>query len=602
MSLLSELWSILTPAQRRRMLAAQLVVLAMAFSTVTGIAAIAPFFAVLGEPQLIDHNAVIHWLYLHLGLSSKRDFIVLLGSGFIAVVLVANLINAVGTLIMAHLAMWIGNQLQTVLFNDYLSRPYSFHAATNSALLVKNIVYESVRVTHGILLNTLTLVASLVTAGFIIIACVLLNPTVTLATIAVLAAGYGLIYLSVRNRVLRCGQALSHLSTDQARVVNEGFGAIKELTLRRARSYFSGRFERLSKELAAAAAHNQLIAQSPRYLMECVAAAGLVGIALVLLGRSDGIGPWLGQLTFLAFAAYRLLPTLQQIFALIVKIRADRPALALIAPDLRHAQTLRQASATAVPRPSLLDLQRRPRHEIRLEEVSFRYTGADSWALRGVSLCIPAQRSVGIVGANGSGKSTLADLIAGLLVPSIGRILIDGAPLEDEQRAGWQAQVAYVPQSTFMLDATIAENIALGTELADIDPARVREAARQAQLEELLGALPEGLLHKVGERGVRLSGGQRQRIGIARALYRQASVLLLDEATNALDGLTEKELMMTLRQLRGHYTSVLIAHRMSTVRACDLIIQLEHGRVIASGTYEELLRNSEAFRQMAGLR
>jgi len=286
---------------------------------------------------------------------------------------------------------------------------------------------------------------------------------------------------------------------------------------------------------------------------------------------------------------------------LIVKIRADRPALAATARDLRRARVARHANVATV---SALDpdWQRRPRREIRLEDVSFRYTTERPWAVRGVSLRIPAQWSIGIVGANGSGKTTLVDLIAGLLVPAAGRVLVDGVPLDDGNRTAWHAQMAYVPQNIFLLDASIAENIALGVESADINRDRLLEAAHLAQLDELIDALPQGLQHRVGERGIQLSGGQRQRIGIARALYREASVLLLDEATNSLDGLTERELLTTLGGLKGRYTSVLIAHRMSTVRGCDLICQLEHGEVIASGTYDELLRDSEAFRRMAGLR
>jgi ABC-type multidrug transport system fused ATPase/permease subunit len=333
-----------------------------------------------------------------------------------------------------------------------------------------------------------------------------------------------------------------------------------------------------------------------------VAAAGLVSIAIVLDGREDGVGGWLGQLTFLAFAAYRLLPTLQQIFSLVVKIRGDRAALAQIAPDLRYARVARPPNPMAdsvrpdraVPGP--------PRREIRLHEVSFRYSEDRPWALREVSVCIPAQSTVGIVGANGSGKTTLADLVAALLVPTVGRVEVDGITLDESNRAAWQLRAAYVPQNVFLLDASIAENIALGIEVRAIDEARLLEAARLAQLDELIRSLPQGFRHKVGERGVKLSGGQRQRIGIARALYREAAVLLLDEATNALDGLTEQELMATLQRLRGRYTTVLIAHRMSTVRWCDRIFQLEHGKLIGSGTYDGLLRDSEAFRRMAGLR
>jgi ABC-type multidrug transport system fused ATPase/permease subunit len=224
------------------------------------------------------------------------------------------------------------------------------------------------------------------------------------------------------------------------------------------------------------------------------------------------------------------------------------------------------------------------------------------WALSGASLRIPARVAVGIVGANGSGKTTLVDLIAGLLEPAEGQVEVDGCVLNDTNRVAWQARIAYVPQSIFLLDASIAQNIALGISPADIDRQRLREAARLAQLDDLIRRLPGGYEQKIGERGVELSGGQRQRIGIARALYKEASVLMMDEATNALDGLTEQELVATLGRLRGRYTSILIAHRMSTVRSCDVIIELENGRITGSGTYDELLKNSAAFRRMAGVR
>ena len=602
MSLVSDVWSILAPPQRRQIVAAQVISLAMGLSTVTGIAAIAPFFAVLGDPRLIDRNPLLHWLYLHGGFAGKRGFIVVLGVGFIALVLIANLINALGTLAMNRLALRIGNQLQTAMFENYLLRPYVFHAGTNSATLVKNIIYESTRVTNGILLNTLILVANLVTASFIILAIVVLNPTVAISMIAGLTGGYALIYLAVRNRVLRFGEAQSYFASEQAQTVNESFGAIKELILLQVQGFFRNRFEHVSRALAVAASHCQLVGQSPRHFMECVAAAGLVGIALVLGGRDDGVGPWLGQLTFLAFAAYRLLPTLQQIFFTIVKIRADLPALALIGPDLRQARAAHQAMTSRDSRRSESAWRGHPRRQIRLNEASFRYAENRPWAISGVSLHIPAQSAVGIVGANGSGKTTLVDLIAGLLVPARGYVEVDGIALDDGNRAAWQAELAYVPQNIFLLDASIAQNIALGIDLPDVDRGRLLEAARLAQLDDLIKTLPDGFEHRVGERGVKLSGGQRQRIGIARALYREASVLILDEATNALDGLTERELMATLGRLRGRYTTIVIAHRMSTVRSCDLIVQLEHGKVIGSGTYDALLKDSEAFRRMAGLR
>jgi ATP-binding cassette, subfamily B, bacterial PglK len=600
MSPLAEFWGILSAPQKRRVLAAQVISFAMAVSTVIGIAAIAPFFAVLGDPQLIDRIEPLHWLYAHARFTSQRDFVMLLGFGFVGVVLAANLINVLGSLAMNRLALRIGTELQTSLFAEYLSRPYRFHAGTNSTTLFNNVVHEPPRVTYGILQHAFILVTNLVTAAFIMVSILLVKPVIAVVMVGALAGGYALIYLSVRDRLLRCGQAQSRFATEQAQVVHESLGAIKEIILLQVQDFFRDRFERASGSLARAAAHSQFVAQTPRHIMECVAAAALVGLALVLGGGEAGVGPWLGQLTFLAFAAYRLLPTLQQVFAAIVRIRADRAALALIAPDLRRARRATPAMAAADRSRASGEWQARPTHEIRLTNVSFRYAPDRPWALSDVTLRIPARAAIGIVGANGSGKTTLVDLIAGLLVPAAGALTVDGSAINDANRAAWQSRIAYVPQAISLLDASIAQNIALGMPAAAIDRARLLEAARLAQLEDFIRTLPQGYEYRVGERGIGLSGGQRQRIGIARALYRQASVLMLDEATNALDGLTQQEMMATLERLRGRYTTVLIAHRMSSVRSCHLIYELESGKLVGSGTYDGLLQSSEAFRRMVG--
>jgi ATP-binding cassette, subfamily B, bacterial PglK len=602
MTLLGDFWGILTPKQRRGILAMQIVSMAMAFSTVGGIAAIAPFFAVLGQPELIDHNALLHWAYVHGGFSSKRGFVVALGLAFIAVMLIANLINVLGSLASGRLALRIGTELQTTLFAEYLSRPYSFHVRANGTTLINNILYETARAINGILRNAFMLLTNLVTASFIILSILLLNPMIALAMIVGLAGGYALIYFVLRNRLLQLGQTQSRSAVEQAKILQESFGAIKEIIVLQAQNFFRGRFERASKSFSLAAAHTQVVTQNPRHLMECVAAVVLVGLALVLSSRENGVGPWLGQLTFLAFAAYRLLPTLQLVFAASVNIRADRAALTLIAPDLRRARNAIHATAPANPARSDGAWQVRPQQEIRLQEVSFRYAPDQPWALTGVSLRIPARAAVGIVGVNGSGKTTLVDVIVGLLMPSEGRVEVDGNVLDEANRAAWQSRIAYVPQNIFLLDSSIAQNIALGISAADIDRHRLLEAIRLAQLEEFIETLPAGYEHRVGERGIQLSGGQRQRIGIARALYREATVLVLDEATNALDGLTEQELMSTLGRLRGRYTTILIAHRMTTVHSCDIIFELENGKITGSGTYDGLLKSSAVFRRMTGVR
>src|SRR5580704_83203 len=461
MSLFAEIWQILTPRQRRAALSMQLVSLLMALSTASGIASIAPFFAVLGRPELIEQNAWLRWLYVAGGFSSHSGLILALGVGFVAVVLLANLISVLGALAMSRLALRIGNDLQTTLFDEYLSRPYAFHCATNSSTLLNNVVYETTRVTHGILENAFIVLTGVATAALIIAAIVIVKAAVAIAMVAALTGGYLLIYLSVRDRLLRIGQTQSRLANEQAQTVSESFGAIKEIVVLQVQGFFRNRFAGASRDFLRAAAHGQLVGQSPRHLMECVAAAALVGLALVLGSREGGLGPWLGPLTFLAFAAYRLLPTLQQVFAAVVRIRADRAALGVIGPDLQRARAARRVLVAADRSQAISAWHERPQREIHIKDLWYRYAPDRAWALRGVSLRIPARTTVGIVGANGAGKSTLVDLIAGLLTPSAGTVEVDGCPLEESNRAAWQAQLGYVPQNVFLLDASIAQNVAL---------------------------------------------------------------------------------------------------------------------------------------------
>jgi HlyD family secretion protein len=594
-SVVRDIWSILTRKQRAYALAAQSISFLMAFSTVTGMTAIVPFFSVLGDPRSIEQNAFLRWLYNQGGFTSQHTFIRVLGIAFIAVVLLANCINFVGSLAMNRVAVKIGAELQTRLFGEYLRRPYGFHAVAGSAALSNNILYEVPRLTRGILDNLFTLASQTITAAFIIVCLLLLNPLLSLAIFAGFAGGYLLIYLGVRNRLLRAGEAQSHYSERQAQIIQEGLGGIKEVRLLHVQEFFRRRFESASAGAALAAAHHHTVGQSPKPLMECVAVAALVGVAVVVRADADSMGAWLGQLTFVAFAGYRLLPSLQQSFAALVRIRSDRAALAPLAPDLRRANAAHETAPSVASR-----LGTMPANEIHLRDVSFRYGAEASPALDEVTLTIPAGTAAALVGANGSGKTTLLDLIAGELLPSAGALEVDGTVIDASNRAVWQSQLAYVPQQPFLLDTTIAQNIAFGLE--SIDRKRLLEAARLAKLDDFVRRLPRGYEHRVGERGLTLCGGQRQRVAIARALYRNAAVLLLDEVTNALDGLSEQEVLATLRGLRGRCTILLVAHRLSTVRWCDVIFELEHGRLAAAGTYDELLSRSAAFRRIADLR
>lgn len=579
MSLVSDIWSILGPAQKRQVLAAQVISLLMALSTITGIAAIAPFFAVLGNPRLIDRYRLLHWLYVHGGFPGKRAFVMALGIAFIAAVLLSNLINALGSMAMTRLASGIGDRLQVALFDEYLSRPYAFHASTHTATLFNNIVNEPRRLGAGILQNLFLIVTNGFTGALIILSILLLNPVISITMLLGLAGGYAVIYYRVRERLLDIGRRYSRACTEQAKIVNESLGAIKEVLLLQDRGLFSREFEHATRSVSETWCHVHHLGQIPKHIMECLAVTALVGIALLLSGSDLGAGAWLGSLTFVAFAAYRLLPILQQVYLAAVRVGADRAGFALIATDLRLARASAAIAVRTAPQAAQTCWHGRPREEILLKGLSFQYAQDRPPALEGVNMRIPAGAIVGLVGVNGSGKTTLVDLIAGLLTPATGKVQIDGIEINDGNRAAWRARIAYVPQNIFLLDTTVARNIAFGIPPDAIDARRVSEAARLAQLETLIGMLPGGFDHRVGERGVAFSGGQRQRIGIARALYRDRAVLLLDEATSALDEASETELMEALSGLRGRYTVILIAHGSRVVRSCDVVFELENGRV-----------------------
>jgi ATP-binding cassette, subfamily B, bacterial PglK len=590
MTILSAVWRLLDRRQRRRLIVLQLLSLLMAIATVGGIAAVFPFFTVLADPTMVDRSAPLHYLFQQLNFQSERSFVVALGIAFGVIIALANTVNLFGSLMMNRFAFQVGNSFCTVLFDEYLNRSFAFHSVTHSSILSNKVLHETGRVTAGILQSGLLFVTNLVTILLIVVSTVVLNPVVAICAIAGLGAGYAGIYVAARGRLLRNGLAESRDYAARTKLVGESFGAIKEIILLRTQPFFVEQFARRCESISKTIVSTHAIAQSPRHVLECAIVCSLVGTALFLSGRGDGTGPWIAQLSFIGLAAYRLLPALHQAFAAAVRIRADSPALAGIAADLRVAQANRGARPSAIA-PSW---RGRPRREIILQGASFRYAGDAPAAISNVTLSIPAGAAVGFVGANGSGKSTLIDLLTGILVPQSGHLAIDGVVVGDENRSAWQSLIAYVPQQIYLLDAKLVENIALGIPPSQIDFGQMRSAAGLARLDECVSALPRGYDEMLGERGCRLSGGQRQRLGIARALYREASVLILDEATSALDADAEQEIIDALVKHRRGRTILLIAHRHASLRHCDLVFELNRGAIVRGGTYDELMVASGA--------
>ncbi|HEY4975048.1 MAG TPA: ABC transporter transmembrane domain-containing protein, partial [Steroidobacteraceae bacterium] len=323
--------------QRQSFLLLQALALVMALSTLVGIAAIVPFFAVLGDPTRIAHSALLKWLYRSLGFAGERGFLIALGIGSLAVILLANAVNWIGSLAMNRFAYRIGDYFSAALFDDYLHRDYRSHLDANSATLLNNVVWETGRGTTGIVQFYFVLCTNLVAALLIIASLVVVNPSIALATLVGLTAGYSSIYLLARHRLLRNGQLESRHMQERTRIASESFGGFREISLLNGQRFFRDQFQRSCESLSHAALNTQTIAQSPRYIIECLVVGGLVIAALTLVAQNGTTGAWLAQLTYLGLAAYRLLPALQQIFHALVRIRADRVAFFHIADDLRRA-------------------------------------------------------------------------------------------------------------------------------------------------------------------------------------------------------------------------------------------------------------------------
>ena len=587
MSAMQRFWRLLDARQRWTFGALQALSAVMALSTLVGIAAVIPLFAVLADPEEGLRRAVLARAYETGGFTSVDAFAVALGIAFVALIGLANAINLLGTSLLNRFAFAVGDAIRTDLFKHYLLRGHVLRQSRNSAGLLNNLIYEADRVT-GLLQSLFALTSNGITVALIVVTAALIDPGVTTLVVAILGGSYLLVYALTRRRLIRNGLLMSRFAAERAAVATEAFAAIKELTIWGAQQQFLDRFAHACHAVTRATANTQEVGQQPRYILESLAVAGLVATALVLRATEAGVGAWLSELTFLGFAAYRLLPAVQQMFHSAARMRANLPALDRLEADLSPARFSQHA-------PTRSDVQFL--RSISVTNVSFSYENGRPPALRDITLEIDRGSMVGIAGANGSRKTTWNDLLLGLREPDTGTLAVDGEPLADGRYRSWQAQLAYVPQHIVLLDGTVSENIALGRPAGAIDGERVAAAARAAGLDELIASLPNGFAERIGEGGVRLSSGERQRLGIARALHRDSAVLVLDEATSALDARGEAQVVRTLQELKRHKTIIIVAHRLATLRACDVIFELDRGAIATCGTFEELSRTSGLLRQ-----
>jgi HlyD family secretion protein len=554
----------------------QFVSLLMAISTVAGLAAVMTFLAVLADPAVVAKYWALNGLWRMLD-ATQREFVLTLGAIFIALLVASAVLNVVGSRAMGLLAYAVGDRIRGLLFAEYLQRDYLFHARVQAGRLVDNVLVQADRVTITLLYGQ-QLVTNAVLTLLVVVSIAVVNPMVAAVGVLGVGGGYLLFYQLVRRRIARHGELHSRLSAERMAVVEQSFLGIKYLLVAGAQQTFGWRLRSVTRALSQSFAETQFIAQLPRYVLECVAGAALIACAaFVSVGTNDRL--WLAQLSFIGFAGFRLLPAIQQIYHAIVIVRSNRAAVEEVASELAASAPDPEIAASRKPPGALQSVW-----SIELVGVSFRYAPQAPLIVDNASLSISAGDAIGIVGASGSGKTTLIDLILGLLSATSGRIEIDGKALDTASLPAWRRRIGYVPQDVLILDAPVRENIAFGVDPADIDDARVREVACQAGASEFIEALAGGYSARISGVGGGLSGGQRQRIGIARALYHEPSLLVLDEATNALDADTEHAIIDAVVQNRGTRTVLIVAHGAALIDACDRVYELRGGSLHDRGS------------------
>jgi ABC-type multidrug transport system fused ATPase/permease subunit len=556
-----------------------------------GVAAVMPFMRVLAEPGLAITDPRIAPVLAWAGISSPAGVVGAFGAALLLMLVATNGFAAATALVMLRFAHRQGHLLAVRLLRAYLRQPYAFHLDRHSAELQKNVLQEVNRITIGMLIPGVDLIAKGFVALFLVLLLLAADPVLALLACGLVGAAYVALFRQVRAALHAAGLEHVQAGAERALHAQESLAAVKELRLLGRQEEMVSRFAASSLRWADAQAVAQAFGALPRYAIEAIAFGFVLFVTIYLLVTRGALAQVLPVLGLYAFAGYRLMPALHQIFADWAALRYGRAAFELVTRDL--ASTADEGEHA----PPQADLHFH--REISLEGIGYRYPGGAGEVLRDFSCRVPKNSTLALVGPTGCGKTTVIDILMGLLRPQQGRLAVDGASVTEANAPAWQKLIGHVPQQISLSDDTIARNIAFGIPDAAIDMRAVERAARQAKLQDFVATLPLGYATMVGERGVRLSGGQRQRIGIARALYHDPELVVLDEATSALDNVTENAVLDALQVLSGSKTIVMVAHRLSSVRACDRICVMEAGRIVESGRYDELLSTSERFRALA---
>ncbi len=581
LSLITRLWMHIGIRRRWQLHLLFVLMIFSSFAEIISIGAVLPFLSVLTSPDILFSQPLIQPFINILGLASAEELILPLTIIFGITALLAGALRLFLLWASTQLSFSIGAELSFDIYRRSLYQKYSVHISQNSSEVIGAITTKSNTVIFSVLVPMLSLFSSLIILVGILGFLFYMNPLV--ATISF--GGFGLIYLIIikftRKRLLMDGECIARETTSVIKSLHEGLGGIRDVLIDGTQDTYSMIYKNADKPLRRAQGRSFFIGQSPRYLVEALGILLIAILAYFLAKQPYGIVNTIPLLGALALGAQRLLPQLQQAYSSWSSIRMAQSSLGDALKLLDQ------------PLPSFSNLQKsndiKFQESIFLNDLWFKYSNKNSWVIKNLSLTIKKGSRIGFIGATGCGKSTLLDIVMGLLQPTKGELKIDGKLITASNSWRWQKHIAHVPQNIFLADSTIEENIAFGVPFEKIDYSRVRLAAQQANIEDVIESWPDKYKTLVGERGIRLSGGQRQRIGIARALYKQADVIIFDEATSSLDSDTEENVMSAIESLSKNLTLLIVAHRLTTLKKCTSIVELAEGNIKRVGSYEQIV-------------
>lgn len=563
-----------------------------AFFELVSIGLILPFIAVLRDPTLLSKAGHAGGVFSQLQISEPRQLFFLLGPALIIFFAFKTIYLGVLYDRLFRYAMKKHVSLARQLLDGYLRGPYTLYLQRNSSELIKIVTRSVEDFTSGFMVNLLIALAELLVLVALSGLLMFVEPLATLGALVVLALPTILVYRLTQPQLAAAGRNAEESFGMKIQWAEQAISSVKQIMLTGRRSFFLDRHGYHVHRFADSVRALALLAALPRFIIDTLAVTAMVAIAAILLGRGEDLQSTLLLLGMFALAALRLIPSMSRVSAALAQLRYRYASTEVVYNEL---QALHQRSSA--PRPASPEEQGAPRplrRSLVIEHLSYAYPGAHKPSIDDVSLEIPKGHCAAFIGPTGAGKTTIADLILGLLVPSSGRILVDGRDLHDEL-SGWQRNIGYVPQTVYLIDDTVRRNVAFGAPEDEIDDERVWQALRAAQLDHLIRSRPGELDAIIGERGGRFSGGERQRLGIARALYSDPGVLVIDEATANLDPATEAAIVEVVGGLRGKKTIIVITHRLAFLRNCDSIFMMEKGRLRNSGAYSDLIAREPAF-------